>query len=88
VTEQEIVMTMTRKGQVTIPVVIQRMLGLEPNGQVAFEIEAGEVKLKPVRATLEAAYGAVKPLARPEDFERIAQVAQEEHAQQAAGTPG
>ena len=86
--EQEIVMKMTSKGQVTIPAVIRKMLGLEPNKQVAFEIEAGEVKIKPARATLEAAYGAVKPLTRPEDFERIARIAQEEHAEQAAGTPG
>ena len=81
-------MKMTRKGQVTIPAVIRKMLGLEPNKQVAFEIEGGEVRIKPARATLEAAYGAVKPLTRPEDFERIAEIAQEEHAQQVAGTPG
>ena len=86
--EQEIVMTLTRKGQVTIPAVIRKMLGLEPNKQVAFEIEAGEVRIKAARATLEAAYGAVKPLTRPEDFERVAQIAQEEHAQQVGGTPG
>jgi hypothetical protein len=61
--------------------VIRKMLGLEPNKQVAFETEAGKVKIRPARATLEAAYGAVKPLTRPEDFERIAQLAQEEHAQ-------
>jgi len=83
--EQEIIMTMTRKGQVTVPAVIRRMLGLEPNKQVAFEIEAGEVRIKRAQATLEAAYGAVKPLTRPEDFETIAQIAQEEHAQQVAG---
>jgi AbrB family looped-hinge helix DNA binding protein len=86
--QREIVMTMTRKGQVTIPAVIREMLGLEPNKQVAFEIEAGEVKIKRARATLEAAYGAVKPLARPEDFEAIAEIAHEEHARQAAATSG
>jgi antitoxin PrlF len=86
--EQQIIMTMTRKGQVTIPAVIRKMLGLEPNKRVAFEIEAGEVRIKLAQATLEAAYGAVKPLNSPEDYETIAQVAQEEHAQQVAGKPG
>jgi antitoxin PrlF len=83
--EREIIMTMTRKGQVTIPAVVRRLLGLEPNKQVAFEIENGEVRIRPARATLEAAYGAVKPLSLPEDFEEIARVAQEEHAQEVVG---
>jgi antitoxin PrlF len=83
--EQEIIMTMTRKGQVTIPAAVRRLLGLEPNKQVAFEIENGEVRIRPAQATLEAAYGAVKPLSRPEDFEEIARVAQEEHAQEVVG---
>lgn len=83
--EREIIMTMTRKGQVTIPAVVRRLLGLEPNKQVAFEIENGEVRIRPAQATLEAAYGAVKPLSRPEDFEEIARVAQEEHAQEVVG---
>jgi antitoxin PrlF len=85
VAEREIIMTMTRKGQVTIPAVVRRLLGLEPNKQVAFEIENGEVRIRPAQATLEAAYGAVKPLSRPEDFEEIARVAQEEHAQEVVG---
>jgi AbrB family looped-hinge helix DNA binding protein len=71
VAEREIIMTMTRKGQVTIPAVVRRLLGLEPNKQVAFEIENGEVRIRPAQATLEAAYGAVKPLSRPEDFEEV-----------------
>jgi antitoxin PrlF len=83
--EQEIIMTMTRKGQVTIPAAVRRLLGLEPNKQVAFEIENGEVRIRPAQATLEAAYGAVKPLSRPEDFEEIARVAQEEHAREVVG---
>ena len=36
--------------------------------------------VEPVQATLQAAYGAVTPLSRPEDFERISEIAQEEQA--------
>lgn len=86
--EQEIIMPVTRKGQVTIPAVIRQFLGLQKTGRVAFAIEDGEVKIKPAKATLEAAYGAVKPLTQPEDFEKIAQIAQEEHAAQVVGKQG
>jgi antitoxin PrlF len=86
--EREIIMTMTRKGQVTIPVVVRRLLGLEPNRQVAFVIEAGEVRIQPADVTLQAAYGAVKPLSEPENFEEIARLAQEEHAQEVVGRQG
>jgi hypothetical protein len=48
-------------------------------------IEGGEVKLQPAQATLEAAYGAVQPMSRPEDFQRIMEIAHEEQAQRAIG---
>ena len=79
------IMRVTRKGQVTIPAPIRKLLGVELNEQVAFTVEEGEVKLQPAEATLEAAYGAVEPLSRAEDFERISQIAHEDQAQRAAG---
>jgi antitoxin PrlF len=82
---EEYIMRMTSKGQVTIPVAIRNRLGLKPNEQVAFKIEEGEVKLQPAKATLEAAYGMIEPLARPEDFERIIEIAHEDQAQRAVG---
>ena len=42
--------------------------------------QGGVVTVEPVLATLQAAYGAVTPLSRPEDFERISEIAQEEQA--------
>ena len=79
------IMRVTCKGQVTIPAPIRKLLGVELNEQVAFTVEEGEVKLQPAEATLEAAYGAVEPLSRPEDFERISKIANEDQAQRAAG---
>ena len=78
--EQQYVMPITSKGQVTIPVAVRQLLGLKKSGKVAFQIKGNTVTVEPVQATLQAAYGAVTPLSRPEDFERISGIAQEEQA--------
>lgn len=75
---KEIVANITQRGQVTIPAEVQRVLGAEPWGKVAFQIDDGEVRLVPVRFSLESAFGSVTPLNRPEDFEQIARDAREE----------
>jgi len=51
-------------------------------------VEGDEVRIRPARLSLEAIYGAVRPLAVPEDFERIEQVAGEERAGQCADEAG
>jgi antitoxin PrlF len=84
--EQQFIMPVTSKGQVTIPAAVRRLLGLKKNGKVAFRIEGNAVRVEAAQATLQAAYGAVEPLTRPEDFERIARIAQEEQALRAAHT--
>ncbi len=83
-TGQQYIMPVTSKGQVTIPAAVRRLLGLKKNGRVAFKIEGHTVTVEPAEATLQAAYGAVEPLSRPEDFERIADIAHEEQALRAA----
>ena len=74
------IMPVTSKGQVTIPAVVRQLLGLKKNDKVAFKVEGNAVTVEPVQATLQAAYGAVEPITRPEDFERIAQIAHEDQA--------
>ncbi len=82
--QEEYIMRLTRKGQVTIPAPIRKRLGVEPNEQVAFIVEEdGEIKLQPAKATLEAVYGMVEPLSRPEDFDRLIEIAHEEQAERA-----
>ncbi|HEX5504086.1 MAG TPA: AbrB/MazE/SpoVT family DNA-binding domain-containing protein [Thermomicrobiales bacterium] len=81
---REIVATITRRGQVTIPVEVRRALGVKPGDEVAFAIEDGQVRLVPVRFTLESAYGSVEPLHRPDDFAVIARRAKDERAERAA----
>lgn len=80
---REIVTTVTQRGQVTIPAEVRHRLGLKPRDKVAFVIDNGQVRLKPVRFTLETAYGSVDPLNRPEDFDALIRHAKEERAQRA-----
>ena len=78
--EREAYGTVTRKGQVTIPLRIRRLLRIGPNDRVVFHTEEGRVYLTAVRETLESAFGAVAPLNRPEDFESLRSEAVDEQA--------
>lgn len=83
---QQYIMPVTSKGQVTIPLAVRKLLGLKKNAKVAFKIEGNVVKVEPAEATLQAAYGAVEPITRPENFERIAEIAHEEQALRAVSS--
>lgn len=63
--------SVTEKGEVALPVVIREQLGLKPNDKVILELHDGEVRVRPARSRILAAFGAVTPLARPEDFRAI-----------------
>jgi AbrB family looped-hinge helix DNA binding protein len=71
----------TTKGQVTIPVEIRRLLGLEPHDKVVFRVEDGKVEMQAVNLSLRDAFGAVKPIERPENFRKLRDEAIEEHVQ-------
>jgi AbrB family looped-hinge helix DNA binding protein len=74
---KEIITTITQRGQVTIPAEVRRLLGARPRDKIAFQIDGDEVRLAPVTFTLEAAFGSVPPLSRPEDFDAITRIARE-----------
>jgi AbrB family looped-hinge helix DNA binding protein len=75
---QEHLGTVTQKGQVTIPLAVRRLLGIKPYDRVAFRVAEGHVELLPTRITLEAAYGAVHPRSRPENWKAARRRAREE----------
>lgn len=75
----EYVQTVTVKGQVTIPIELRKMIGVEPNSQVLVSLEAGKVVIKPVSMTLEEAFGSVQPINKPENFKELREIALEEH---------
>lgn len=82
---QEHTSTVTQKGQVTIPLAVRKALGIKPRDRVLFRLTEGRVELLPSPMTLEAVYGAVKPLTKPENFERLRRVAREERVSKRYG---
>lgn len=64
--------TLTSKRQVTVPKEIRQRLGLGPGVLVRFSMDAhGNVTISRAAPCLEEGYGAVPPLSRPEDFQRL-----------------
>ena len=78
---KEIVMTMTSKGQVTIPAEVRRHLGITKNQKIALVIEkTGEVKLKvPRYPSLDVVVGKAGRLDRPLDWQKVRSVARADH---------
>ncbi len=70
--------TVTQKGQVTIPLAVRKLLGVKSRDRVTFRVTEGRVELAPAQMTLEAAYGAVKPTNRPENWSAVRNQAREE----------
>ncbi len=82
---QEHISTVTQKGQVTIPLAVRKVLGIKPHDRVLFRVSDGRVELLPSLMTLEAVYGAVKPLTKPENFQALRKIAREERLQRRYG---
>lgn len=81
---KELVTTMTERGQVTVPAEVRRLLGLRPKDKVAFTIDDGVVRIKPVEFTVQSAYRSIKPLVRGLDTEEMICEAMEEWAEEQA----
>lgn len=52
--------TMTQKGQITIPVAIRNMLGLVPSSRLIFSIEEKRIVARPINNDVLSLYGSVK----------------------------
>lgn len=76
-----LVRAVTKKGQVTIPAEIRRILGIETDSHVVFKLRDGQVTLSAAKETLASAYGAVEPLSRPEDWRLLREQAIEDKAE-------
>ena len=79
--------TVTQRGQVTIPAAVRRLLGAKPRDKVLFRIEGTSVTLAPARFDLESAFGSVKPLHTPEDFNELSRVAREDKISRVKNKP-
>lgn len=77
---KEIVSKLTRKGQITIPVVIRRHLGVDTNDKVAFIIESnGGVRVTQVKyPTIQSIRGAAGSLKNPIPWKQLRDLARQE----------
>ena len=84
---QELVSTISRKGQITLPIAVRKRLGLSAADKVAFVIDGADVRLRPVTRTVSSLYGSVAPLRGHEtaDFDEQIAAAREEEAARIAG---
>lgn len=57
------------------------LAGVEPGDKVSFTIQEGTVRLALAAFSLQSAYGSVKALRKPEDFEKLSRLAKEDKAQ-------
>ena len=68
---QEVETTLTEKGQVTIPQEIRHHPGLRPGDKVRFEVDGEAVKIMHASSKLLQGFGAVKPIQKPENFQKL-----------------
>lgn len=68
---QEFETTLTEKGQVTIPIEIRRIIGLQPKDKVSFEVDGDTVKIKRATSKLLAGFGAVQTRPKLENDTKI-----------------
>lgn len=77
--EEELVSTLTSKGQVTIPVQIRRLLGLKPKAKVAFLQKKDGVHIAVPHYTLDTIKGAVPALSKQYSEKEIREIGIESH---------
>lgn len=74
------VASVTQGSQVTLPAEVKRILGVKPRDKVAFAIDNQEVRLIPVKYTLESAAASVQPATETENLDKKVEEAKEEIA--------
>jgi antitoxin PrlF len=74
---EQMISSLTSKGQVTIPVSLRRRLHLKASDRIEFILEDDGIKLRPVHSDLLAGFRSVKPRQTPEDFAAIRHETQE-----------
>jgi AbrB family looped-hinge helix DNA binding protein len=70
--------TLTKKGQVTIPLSIRKKYGLENGDKIFFEEGKNEIKIKPANESFESVYQSVKPLKKRLSLAQIRKIALED----------
>jgi len=79
-TPHEIITSVTKRNQLTLPAEVRHALGLKPSDKVAFTIAGDQVTLHPARFTLASAFGSVQPATRTQVLDEAIQEAKEAKA--------
>ena len=85
---QQHVSHLTRKGQVTIPAEIRRLLGLAPHDKVAFLVHADKVQISPATSVVAQTAGMLRgdqPMLTPQQEKEPVEKAMAEEAEGRAG---
>ncbi|HLW02701.1 MAG TPA: type II toxin-antitoxin system PrlF family antitoxin [Ktedonobacterales bacterium] len=79
--QNEILATISSKGQVTIPVVVRRQLGLKKHDKIAFVLgQQGNIIVQaPKYPTLASLQGAAGRLKKPLSWKDMLRIAREDH---------
>jgi AbrB family looped-hinge helix DNA binding protein len=80
----EFVVSVSPKGQITMPKVIRTKLGVKAKDKVAVRLDQGEVKVTPVKVTIDSIYQMGGALKTPLSDKEMVHIAQEEQAQKVA----
>ena len=74
---------MTRKGQVTLPAAIRKLLALDRGDTVRFKVEGQEVRLIPEKSSIHDYFMMAPALTPPRDWKEVEEIAHEEQARTA-----
>ncbi len=79
--DKRIILNLTRRGQLNLPVEVQKYLGTKPESQLQLILADGKAYLEPVTMSLEEVFGSIE-LAEPgKDLDQIIEEAKEEHVE-------
>lgn len=78
---RELLSKVSSKGQVTIPIEVRRLLGVQPEDKVAFVVEEGNVQLKRTGSVVDRTAGALKSHEPPLSAKQLREAAEEAIAQ-------
>lgn len=77
---QNMMSSVSPKGQVTIPQEIRERLGLKPKDRVVFRLEGNSVRIEPLKSFVEDYYQSVPALTPSRSWKEIEEIAHEDHA--------
>jgi AbrB family looped-hinge helix DNA binding protein len=75
---KRIYVSITQRGQITLPAEVRQRFGLKPRDKVIFEIDDDQVRVTRPEMTLEETFGSLKPRRPIADIDAAIREAKEE----------